>query len=231
MTVFDITQQAVGDALVDLWVRFAGFIPRLLGALIVFIVGWLIAVAVGHFITRLLKLLRLNDPFERISGFRSTLERASIELNVPGFMGTVAKWFVVLVTLLATADILELQAIASFLNQVIAYIPNLVAAAVILVMGILFANFVARVTRASIEAANIPHGAGTAAFAKWAVFIFTFLAALVQLQVAEVLIQTLFTAFAAMLAIAGGLAFGLGGKDHAQRMLQKLESDIQSHHR
>lgn len=229
MTVFDITQQAIAGALIDLWARFAGFIPRLIGALIVFIVGWFIAMAVGHFITRLLNLLRLNDPFERISGLRSTLERASIELNVSGFIGAIVKWFIILVTLLATADILELQAVAGFLNQVIAYIPNLAAAAIILVVGVLFANFVARVTRASVEAANIPHGAGTAAIAKWAVLIFTFLAALFQLQVAEVLVQTLFTAFAAMLAIAGGLAFGLGGKDHAQKILQQLESDIKSH--
>jgi len=226
MTVIELTQQAVAESLVDLWFRFAQFVPILLGALIVFIVGWLVAIAAGQFVQRVLDLLRLNEPFERITGLRSTVERAGLDLNIPKFLGGLVKWFFFVVTLLAASDILGLAAVASFLNQVIAYLPNVVVAAIILVAGVLVATFVSRVTRASVEAARLPHGAGAAAVAKWAILVFTFLAAIFQLQIAEVLIQTLFTAFAAMLAIAGGLAFGLGGKDLAARILKHVESDV-----
>lgn len=228
MTVLELSQQAILQSLVDLWIRFTGFLPVLLGALIVFVVGWLVAMAVGHFIQRILHLVRLNEPFERITGLRAALQRAGIELNIPKFIGGLVKWFLYVVTLLATADILGLQAVAVFLNRVIAYVPNIVVAAVILVAGVIFANFVARTTKGSIAAAGLPHSDGVAAIARWAVVVFTFLAALLQLQVAEAIIQTLFTAFAAMLAIAGGLAFGLGGKDTATRVLKHLEDDLAS---
>lgn len=226
MTVIELTQQAVVASLTDLWLRFAQFFPVLLGALLVFVIGWLVAIAAGQFIQRILDLLRLNEPFERISGLRATVERAGLDLNIPKLLGGLVKWFLFIVTLLAASDILGLEAVASFLDRVISYLPNVVVAAIILVVGVLFATFVARVTRASVDAANLPHGGGAAAVAKWAILVFTFLAAVFQLQIAEVLIQTLFTAFAAMLAIAGGLAFGLGGKDLATRVLKHLESDI-----
>lgn len=226
MTVLELSQQAIAQSLVDLWLRFAGFLPTLLGALIVFIAGWFVAMAVGQFVQRILQLVRLNEPFERITGLRSALQRAGLELNVPKFIGGLVKWFLYIVTLLATADILGLDAVADFLNRVVAYVPNVVVAAIILVAGIIFGNFVARTTRASISAANLPHGSAVSAIARWAVLIFTFLAAILQLGVAEVLIQTLFTAFAAMLAIAGGLAFGFGGKDLATKILAHLEDDL-----
>lgn len=226
MTIWELSQQAVAQSLADLWLRFIGFLPILLGALIVFIVGWLVAAAVGQLIQRLLVLVRLNEPFDRIAGFRAAVERAGLDLNIPKFFGELVKWFLFIVALLATADILGLQAVADFLNQVISYLPNVVVAAVILVAGVIFGNFVGRVTKASVEAAKLPHGRGSGAIAKWAVIIFAFLAALLQLQVAETLVQTLFTAFAAGAAIASGLAFGLGGKDLATKILKHLEKDV-----
>lgn len=225
MTILDIAQLAIADSLGEMWERLVSFVPTLIGALIVFIVGWVVAIGIGRFVQRVLDLVRLNDPFEKITGFRSAIERAGLELNVPKFLGGLVKWFIFLVVLLATANILGLKDVAEFLNGIIGYLPNVVVAAVILVVGVIAANFVGRVTKASIEAARLPHGTGTAAIAKWAVVVFAFLAALVQLQVAEVLIQTLFTAFSAMFALAGGLAFGLGGKDLATRILSHLERD------
>lgn len=226
MTMLETLQQAIAVSLQDLWFRFIAFLPQLLGAIVVFIIGWIIAVSVGNLIERLLKSVRVNDAFDKISGLRSAMHRAGMELNIAAFVGSLIKWFLIIVSLLAAADILNLEGISLFLNQVIAYIPNIVVAAVIVVAGILFGNFVSRVTRVSIDAANMPHGQAAAAVVKWAVYVFTFLATLVQLQIAEALIQTFFTAFMAMLAIAGGLAFGLGGKDLAQKILGQLERDV-----
>lgn len=226
MSILEISQIAIGNALQDLWFRFLGFLPLFLGALLVFIIGWIIAIAVGNLAERILKALKVNDAFDRIAGLRAAMHRAGLELNVAGFVGGLVKWFLLIVALLAASDILGLAGVSAFLNRVIAYLPNIVVAALIVVIGILFGNFVSRVTKAAAEAAKMPHGNTAAAVVKWAIYVFTFLATLLQLQIAEVLIQTLFTAFAAMLAIAGGLAFGLGGKDLAQRILGHMEKDV-----
>lgn len=228
MSVLEVSQVAVTNSLEDLWIRFAGFLPVLLGALLVFIIGWVIAVAVGKLIERILKAVKINDAFDRISGLRAAMHRAGLELNVAGFIGGLIKWFLLIVALLAASDILGLTGVSLFLNQVIAYLPNIVVAALIVVIGILFGNFVHRVTKASTEAVNMPHGAAAAAVVKWAIYVFTFLATIVQLGIAEVLVQTLFTGFVAMLAIAGGLAFGLGGRDLAEKVLQHIEKDVTS---
>lgn len=226
MTIWDLTQQAITDSLVDLWQRFIFFLPILIGAIIVFIVGWSVAIAIGRFVQRVLELVRLNEPFERLTGLRATLERAGFDLNVPKFLGGLVKWFLYIVVLLATANILGLSAVADFLNDVIRFLPNILVAAVIFVTGVILGNFVGRVTKASIEAAKLPHGSVTGAVAKWAVVVFATLAALFQLGIAGPLIQTLFTAFVAMVAIAGGLAFGLGGKDLAAKILKHLEVEV-----
>jgi len=230
MTILEVAQLAIADSLGELWSRFVVFLPTLLGALIVFIIGWTVALGIGRLVQRILELIRLNEPFEKIAGLRSTMERAGLELNISKFMGGLVKWFLFIVTLLATANILGLDDVAVFLNGIIGYLPNVVVAAVILIAGIMLGNFVGRVTKASIEAAQFPHGRGTSAMAKWSVVVFAFLAALVQLRIAEPLVQTFFTAFVAMVAIAGGLAFGLGGKDLATRILKHLESDATGRH-
>lgn len=225
MTLLEVIQLAVADSLGEIWGRFVGFLPTLIGALVVFILGWLIAIGIARLIERVLDLIRLNEPFERITGLRSTVERAGLDLSIPRFIGALVKWFLILVTLLATANVLGLAEVADFLNSVIGYLPNVVVAAVIIIVGVIVGNFTGRATKASVDAAALPHSKGTAAIAKWAVVIFAFLSALVQLQIAETIIQTLFTAFAAMVAIAGGLAFGLGGKDLATRILQHFERE------
>lgn len=226
LSVFEVSRNAVMISLQDLWVRFFGYLPVLIGAILVLIIGWLIAVAVGNLVTRILKAVKLNDVFDKISGLRSSLHKAGMELNAASFVGAVVKWFIIIVTLMATSDILGLAGVSLFLNQVIAYIPNIVVAAVMVIVGTLFANFVQKITKASAETARLPHSNGAAAVAKWAILVFTFIATLVQLGVAEVLLQTLFTGFVAMLAIAGGVSFGLGGKTTAEKVLRHLEKDV-----
>lgn len=225
-TYYDLWQEAVTRSLVDLWTRFIDALPSLIGALTVFIVGWIIAVGLGRLVTKILVLLRINDAFEKIAGLRATLERAGLDLNIPRFIGEIVKWFLIIVALMAAADILQLEAVSRFLNDVIAYIPQIVIATVILVIGVVFGNFVYRVIRSSVEAAQFAHSGTIASTAKWAVYVFSILAALAQLGIAGNIIQMLLTGFVAMLALAGGLAFGLGGKDAAAEIIAKLKQEV-----
>lgn len=224
--VFSAWSGAVVSSLTDLWLQFIGFLPSLIAALVVFFVGWAIAVAIGRLVEKVLMVLRVNQAFESIKGLKTAAQRANLSLNIPRLIGEIAKWFLLIVTLLATTDILGLQEVSSFLTSVLLYIPNVVVAALILLISVLLANFVYRTVLASVNAAGFDSGGAVAAISKWAIIIFALFAALLQLKVATQLIQTLLTAFFAMLALAGGLAFGLGGKDLASKWLKKAEEDI-----
>ncbi len=213
-------------SLTDLWAQFISFLPNLVAALIVFFVGWAIAVAVGRLIEKLFVVLRVNAAFESIKGLKSATEQAGLNLNIPRFLGEIGKWFLLIVTLLASTDILGLQQVSEFLRSVLLYIPNVVVAALILIIAVILANFVYRTVLASVNAAGFSSGGTIAAISKWSILVFALFAALLQLQVATQLIQTFLTAFFAMVAIAGGLAFGLGGKDLAAKWLKVAENDL-----
>lgn len=217
---------AVVGSLLGLWSQFASFLPNLIAALIVFFVGWAIAIAAGRIVEKLLVVLRINAAFENIKGLNSAVQRAGLKINVPMLVGEIVKWFLIIVTLLAATDILGLNEISGFLTSVLLYIPNVVVAALILIIAVVLANFVYRTVVASIEAAGFGSAHMIAAVSKWAIIVFAILAALTQLNVATTLIQTIVTALFAMLALAGGLAFGLGGRDLAAKWLKKMEVDL-----
>lgn len=225
-TALQVWGDAIFTSLQDLWIDFISFIPSLIAALVVFFVGWAIAVAIGRLVEKLLVILRINQAFDNIRGLKEAAGRAGLKINIPLLIGEIVKWFLLIVTLLAATDILGLQEVSAFLREVLAYIPNVVVAALILVIAVVLGNFVYRTVAASVRAAGFGSGPAIAAISKWSIIIFAFMAAMLQLNVAASLIQTVLTAVFAMLALAGGLAFGLGGKDMAAKWLKVIENDI-----
>lgn len=227
---FSAWTDAVVTSLTDLWVQFISFLPSVIVAVVVFLIGWAIAEAIGRLIEKVLVILRINQAFENLKGLKRAVEQAGLRLNIAMLVGQIFKWFLVIVTLLAATDILGLQDVSNFLLSVLSYVPNVVVAALILVIAVVLANFVYRTVLASVQAAGFTSGGMIAAISKWAIIVFALFAALLQLKVATQLIQTLLTALFAMVAIAGGLAFGLGGKDLAAKWLKKAEDDLTGKH-
>ena len=217
---------AVASSLTDLWFQFISIIPNIVAALVVFFVGWSIAIGLGRLVEKLMLMLRINNAFDSVTGLKRAVEQAGLKLDIAHLVGEIFKWFLIIVTLLASTDILGLNQVSQFLTSVLLYIPNVVVAAVILVISVVLANFVYRTVLASVEAAGFTSGGAIAAICKWSILVFALLAALLQLNVATQLLQTFLTALFAMIAIAGGLAFGLGGKDLATKWLQKAEHDL-----
>lgn len=209
----------------NLWTGFVLFLPSFLGALVIFFVGLVIAAGIGKIVEKLIDALKLDRLLEQL-GLGRVLERADIRLHSGRFVGVLIQWFFIVVTLLAVSDILSLAAFSDFLRQVLLYVPNIVIAVLIMLAGVVTASFLAKLVRASVLAARLhaAHFLGT--LTKWAVLVFAFLAALSQLGVAGALVNTLIMGFVAMLAIAGGLAFGLGGKDVAAAWLEKMKEEI-----
>ncbi|MBU1102750.1 hypothetical protein KJ853_03805 [Patescibacteria group bacterium] len=213
------------SAFQSLWESFIGFLPNLLGALIVFFIGWAIAVGLQKLITQILRALRLDPILEKI-GTARFFEKAGIKMDFSGWVGIFVKWFLVFVFLLAAADILQLRDVSIFLRSVLGYIPNVIVAVVVLVVAVWLANVLRKIVQAGISASNIRAAAFAGTLTYWSLIIFGLFAALIQLGIAPMLLQTVITGVIAMLAIAGGLAFGLGGKEQATGFLNKLRKDI-----
>jgi hypothetical protein len=217
---------AITTSLLETWNQFMAFLPNVIVALVVFFIGWAIAVAIGRLVEKVLVVMRVNAAFESMKGLKNAVEQAGLKLNVSRLIGEIFKWFLLIVTLLATTDILGLRDVSQFLTEVLLYVPNVAVAALILVISVILANFVYKTVLASVEAAGFTSGGAIAAVSKWSIIIFAIFAALLQLNVATQLIQTFLTALFAMIAIAGGLAFGLGGKDLATKWLNHIEHDL-----
>jgi hypothetical protein len=219
--------EALTDSLQDWYVRFLNFLPNFLVAIIILLVGWIIAVSLARLIKSGLAAAKVDEVGDKV-GLEQLSARTGARLTISGAIAWLIKWFILIAVFVAAADILGLQQISEFLNQVLLYIPNVIAAAAILLVGILLARFLGRIVRHAVTAGGFASADLLATITQWAIIVFAVLAALDQLNVAQAFVQTLFTGLIVMLAIAGGLAFGLGGREHASRVLDKIERDIKS---
>jgi len=217
--------EAVTISLLDLWGRFIVFLPSFIGALLVFTFGLIAAVALGKVAEKIIKMLRVDQALDKIK-FGDNLKKAGLELGVSKFFGELAKWFLILVFLMAATDILGLRQVSQFLNDIILYIPNIVVAVIILSIAVLFGNFVYSVVRSSTKIAGVMSASVLAIISKWAIIIFGLLASLIQLGIAVSLVNTVFIGIVAAFSLASGLAFGLGGKEEAALILRKLREEL-----
>lgn len=215
----------VQAAFADMWASVLAFLPRFVGAVLVLVVGFIVAGLLCQLVVKVVEILKLDDLAMRLE-VKKAFERAGVPLHVGRLLGWIVKWFFVVVFFIAAADILGWSEVTGFLRDVVSYLPNVMISVVILLVGVLLANFVHRVVRTAVEAAQLSSAAFLAGISKWAILVFSLMAALVQLGIAQDLIKVLFTGLIAMLALAGGLAFGLGGRDHATRFLNRLHRDI-----
>jgi hypothetical protein len=211
----------IAGSLQNLWLGFASFVPNLVAALIVLVVGILVAAALGALVEKIFDALRL-DSFLAKLGLKPYFERAGLKLRGSYFLGRLVYWFIAIAFLLAVSDALGLYALSGFLASVLAYLPNVIAAVLIMLAAVVLASFLRKVVVASVMGAKLRAARFLGSLTWWVVVVFGLLAALTQLNVATAIIQSIVTGFIAMLALAGGLAFGLGGKDYANYLVGKL---------
>ncbi len=203
------------------------FIPELLGAIVIIIVGVVVAWALRVVVEKIVQALRIDPALEKI-GVSATVKKTGITLHVGHLLGWIVKWFVIVLSFVAASEVLGWAQVSSFLNDVVLYIPSALIAVVILLIGIVLGSFVYDVVMTAVKASRLGGAALLAGISKWAIFLFAFIAAMEQLGIARTLLTTITTGLVAMLALAGGLAFGLGGQDYAKKFLKKLSDDIGS---
>lgn len=213
------------NGLQDLLQGFIGFLPALVGALIIFVIGWFISSGVGRLVADILKKIKFNQVFER-GNWKSALEKADVKVDPSGFIGAIFKWVLVIVFLLASVEVLGLNQLAAFITDVLAYLPNVLVASLIFVVAVIIADIVEKILRAAVESAQVGQAHMVGVIVRWSIWIFAAIAILTQLGVTPILWQTLFTGLVALVVLAGGLAFGLGGKDVAGQWLQDVSRKL-----
>ena len=218
--------QVFSSSLQSVWLGFANFVPNLIIAIVVFIIGWVLGSVVGRAIAQVVSALKIDKLFQG-AGAEEVLNRAGIKLNVGGFIGWIIKWFIIVVFLMTSLEVLGLQQVNSFLREVVlAYLPQVVIAALILILATVVADFIRKVVSGAAKAANVKGANMVASISYYAIWIFALIIALSTLGIAPQFMQILFTGIVAMLAIAGGLAFGLGGRDAAQKSIENLSEGM-----
>jgi hypothetical protein len=225
----ELTVQGWVDTLVaslqDLWAELVSFLPTLVGALVVFIVAWIVAVVLGRLAVRILQAVQADRVFDQL-GIMKYLHDAGITWEFSMFVGWVVKWFFIIAGFLAAVDILGLSELSGYIREILFYIPNIVIAALILLVAAVLATFLERVITASMRATDVGPSRFVGVVVRWSVWGFGILAALSQLQIGGNLIEILFTGLVAMLALAGGIAFGLGGQGVAREVLESVKRDV-----
>lgn len=198
------------------------FIPRIIAALIIFFAGWIIASGIGKLVGEVLKKLKFNQIFES-GNWREILEKAEWRIDPAGFIGQVVKWILIIVVLLVTVEIVGLVEFARFLKDVVGWLPNVIVATIIFVVAVVIADYMARLARVAVEGMKVGYAKLAETIVRWSIWIFAISAILIQLGVARELVMTLFTGVVAFLVIAGGISFGLGGKEIAQETLRDFQ--------
>lgn len=213
------------EALQNTWQGFLLFLPRLLGSIIVFVIGWLVATGVGRLISEILKRLKFNQIFER-TGWREALSKAELKVNPSEFVGGICKWILVIVFLLASVEILGFVQFADFLSDVLGWLPNLIVAVAIFVVAIILTDILEKVIKAGAKKMELGYTGFLGTSVRWAIYVFAGLAILLQLGITPTIINTLVMGFVGMISLAFGLAFGLGGKDAAAKMIEELKRKL-----
>jgi len=213
-------------SLQNLWLGFISFVPSLLMAIIIFIIGWVVGSLISKIVSQIISTLKVDKFFESI-GADEVLAKAGMKLNVGSFIGELIKWFVVVVFLMTSLEILGLNQVNAFLREVVvSYLPQVIIAALILVIATVVADAIKKIVSGSAKAANVRSANLLGSIASYAIWIFALIIALSQLGIAPQFMQILFTGLIAMLAIAGGLSFGLGGKEAASRAVEKMSNQM-----
>lgn len=211
----------VNDIVIGFIQRLREFLPNFFGGLVVLLIGIVLASILKKILLSLFSFFRLSTFLERTH----LMQKQEVKIW-EDVLAEILRWTVIILFLIPTLEAWGLNRATLVLNQFLFYLPNVIVAVIIGFIGLVASNLVADVVRHSIKSLGSTSANSMAVFAKGLTVFFTILIVLNQLGVAQDLIRILFTGIVAMLALAGGLAFGLGGRDMAKDVLEELRKKV-----
>jgi len=215
---WNLTTEAVVDSLRSVF----SFVPELIAALIVILLGVLIGWALKTVVVKALRFIKVK-PYTDAIGLNKVFKTRE---DVVELVGDLVKWIVIIVFLIPALTIIGLGDIGEIVRSIVAYLPQVVVAAVIILVGAVLADLASRAVEAGAQTIGAKTAAVVADITRWSIIVFTILVALNELGIASAIINTLLTGFVALIAIAGGLAFGLGGQGAAKDAIERLRKNI-----
>jgi hypothetical protein len=221
------TSEAIYYSLTNAFINFISFLPALIGAAIILIIGWFLSGLLANLIERALKAVGLESAVER-SGIGDFVRRSGTRMTISGVIATLIKYFIFLIFVQAAANVLGIPQLTEIINRIILFIPNVVVAMAIIVVGSLIARFLSGLVRSSVSELGVGSPNLLATLTQYIVVGFAVIAAIDQLGIAATLINTLLIGLIGSVALAIGLAFGLGGRDVAAQITQKWYESSQN---
>lgn len=219
MNTFTSWQAALVDSWGQVWTSFLSILPNILGAIVLFFVGLLLASWAKRLVVSLLKLVKVED-LSKSAGVDKYLSKAEIKLSFIDLIGSLVQWLIILVFFLAVVDILGLSVVSQVLVTVLGYLPNVIAAALIFAAGYIVANLVEGLVKGALASVDHDVAKPVSSLARWVLLLIAFFAAVDQLQVAQGLISTFFQGLTYTLVLVVGLSVGLGSKDLVAKILE-----------
>lgn len=230
MDMINTLAKILATTVQQMWIDVAAFVPSLLVALVLLILGWFVGGALAKIIAQLIDTLKV-DAALRSAGIDTVIERTGHKMNAGGFLGAIVKWFIIAIFLVAALEMLKLTQVTAFLGQIVfVYLPQVIVAVFILLIAAVLAEFTANLAVGAAKAADIDSPYFVGSVARWSIWIFAILTALDQLSVASAFVQTLFTGIVVSISLALGLAFGLGGREAAARYIERVSGELSRKH-
>lgn len=215
------------DAYETFFNKLADFLPSLIGALLILIVGWIIAKLVKTAAVKLLKLIKLDVVTEKAKIDKFLRDGGSKKTAVD-ILGSIIYWLIMLIVILAGLDALGLGVASELFNQIILYIPNVIVAVLALIFGVFLAGFISQVVSTYLANVGVSRAGVIGAIAKYAIILFVVSLSLTQLSIGEELVTNAFLLLFGAVCLALGLAFGLGGKEWAAGVIKRMTDETKA---
>jgi hypothetical protein len=212
----------------EFWMQAAAFLPKLLAVIVILFVGWVIAMVARTGIRRLLQLARFDNLASK-SGLEAFLKHGGIDLTLAGIISEVVYWMVILLFIITSANALGMREVADMLNSVANYLPRIIGAIFVLIFGTLLARFINRLVFAWLYGIKFEGALAISTSAEYAIQLFALFVALEQLNIGTQLLTALFVIVFGAVFLALAIAFGLGGRDRAARLIDDMQANIKKH--
>jgi hypothetical protein len=211
----------IAEPVKNMFSKITSFLPTLIGALVILIVGWIIAKVIRQLIDKLLQLVRFDTLADK-TGISEVLKKGDLKTSAREVVSNLVYWLIIIMVLIMTVDALGLPKASDVLTSLFDYVPNVIAALLVIVVAIFLASFISGIVHTAAANAKIPKPELLAGLSRWTIIIFAATIALTELGIAPLLVTTTFNIVLAGIVLALALAFGLGSKDIVAKWLEEL---------
>jgi len=214
-------ENLIADPIRQMMTKIMAYLPVLLGALLILIVGWIVAKIIRSIVNGVLKVVRFDTLVDK-AGISEVLKKGDLKITARQVVNGLVYWLVMIMVLVMAANALGLPKASDILSNLFAYVPKVIAALLVLVVAMFLASFVSGIVRIAAGNANLPKPDLLAGISRWAIIVFAVTVSLAQLGIAPLLVTATFNIILAGIVLALALAFGLGGRDAAAKYIDEL---------